>query len=42
MLNGKVVIIHLIIGLIKRYCYIKMSYFQSYGHSKNNIIKNTW
>ena len=30
-------IIHLIVGLIKRYCYIKMSYFPSYGHSRNKI-----
>ena len=37
MLNGKVMIIHLIVGLIKRYCYIKMSYFPPYGHSKNKI-----
>ena len=37
MVNGKVVISHLIVGLIKRYCYIKMSYFTPYGHSKNKI-----
>ena len=37
MLNGKVMIIHLIVGLIKRYFYIKMSYFPPYGHSKNKI-----
>ena len=33
--NGKLMIIHFIVGLIKRYYYIKMSYFLPYGHSKN-------
>ena len=37
MSNGKVMIIHLIVGLIKRYCYIKMSYFPLHSHSKNKI-----
>ena len=38
MLNGKVMIIHLIVRLItKKYCYIKMSYFPIYGHSKDKI-----
>ena len=37
MLNRKVTIIHLIVGLIKRYCYIKVNYFPAYGHSKNKI-----
>ena len=38
MLNGKVMIIHLIVRLItKKYCYIKMSYFPIYSHSKDKI-----
>ena len=36
MFNGKVMIIHLTIG-IKRYCYIKMIYFPPYGYTKNKI-----
>ena len=28
---------HLMVGLIKRYCYVKMSYFPPYHHSKNKI-----
>ena len=35
MSNCKVMIIHLIVGLIKRYCYIKTSYFPLNTHSKN-------
>ena len=37
MSNGKVMIIHLIFGLIKKYCYIKMSYFLPYGNSKSKL-----
>ena len=37
MLNRKVMIIHLTIGLIKRYRYIKMGYFPPYGQSKKQI-----
>ena len=37
MLHGKLMIIHLIVGLIKKTFYIKMSYFPPYGHSKNKI-----
>ena len=37
MSNRKVMIIHLVVGLIKKYCYIKMSYFSPYNHSKNKI-----
>ena len=39
MLDGKVMIIYLIVGLVKkkRYCYIKISYFPPYSHGKNEI-----
>ena len=37
MLNRKLMIIHWTVGLIKRYCYIKMSYFPPYGQSKKQI-----
>ena len=37
MPNGKVMKLHLIVGLIKKYCYIKLSYFSSYSPSKNKI-----
>ena len=30
-------IIYITVGLIKNYCYIKMSYFPPYGHSKHEI-----
>ena len=36
MSNGKVTIIHLIVGLIKKSC-IKMSCFPPYGHNKNEM-----
>ena len=35
MSNGKAVTIRLIVGLIKKYCYIKMTYFPPFGNSKN-------
>ena len=36
--NGKVMIIHLIVGWIKRILLYKMSYFpKPHGHSKNEI-----
>ena len=36
MSNGKVTIIHLIAGLIKKISLYKMSYFpEQYGHSKS-------
>ena len=37
MSNGKVMIIHLIVGLKKRYTYIKMRCFQKL-HTNNNKI----
>ena len=38
MSNGKVSIIHLIVGLIKKMLLFKMSYFaEPYDHSKNEI-----
>ena len=37
MSNGKVLIIYSIVGLIKRYSYIKMSYFPHYSYSKKEI-----
>ena len=37
MLNGKVTIVLLIVGLIKRCCYIKMSYYPPCSYSKNKI-----
>ena len=35
MSNGKVMIIHLIVGWIKNILSFRMSYFPSYSHSKN-------
>ena len=40
MSNGKFMIIHLIVGLIKKVLLYKMSYFPLYGHSKNEIKVN--
>ena len=37
MSNRKVMIIHLIVGLIKKTLLYKMSYFQPYDHGKNKI-----
>ena len=37
MSNEKVMIIHLIVGLIKTYCYIKINYLSPYSYSKNKI-----
>ena len=37
MLNGKAMIVYLIVGLTKRYCYIKTSNIQPYIFSKNNM-----
>ena len=37
MPNGKVMILHLIVELIKRIFLYKMIYFPPYGHSKNEI-----
>ena len=37
MSNGKVLIIHLIVGLIKNLLLYKMSYFSHYSHSKSEI-----
>ena len=34
MLTGKATITLSTVGLIKRYCYIKMSYFPPYSYSK--------
>ena len=36
-LNGKVIIIHLTVGFIKKYCLIKMSYFLESFANKNKI-----
>ena len=38
MFNGKSMIV--IVGLIKRYCYMKMSYFPPYNYSKNKLEIN--
>ena len=35
--NGKAMIIHSTVRLIKKYCYIKMGYFPLHSHSKNKI-----
>ena len=35
MSNGKVMIIHLIVGWIKNILLFRMSYFPTYSHSKN-------
>ena len=37
MSNEKVMIIHLIVGLIKIYRYIKINYLSPYSYSKNKI-----
>ena len=37
MPNGKVMILHLIVELIKRIFLYKIIYFPPYGHSKNEI-----
>ena len=37
MLNGNATIILLTVGLIKRYCYIDMSYFPRYSYNKDKI-----
>ena len=37
MPNGKVMILHLIVELIKKILLYKMIYFPLYGHSKNEI-----
>ena len=37
MPNGKVMILHLIVELIKKIMLYKMIYFPPYGHSKNEI-----
>ena len=37
MSNGKVMIIHVIVGVIKKILFIKKSYFPPYTHSKNKI-----
>ena len=37
MLNGKVTIVLLIVGLIKKNCSLKMIYFPPYNYCKNKI-----
>ena len=37
MSNGKVMIIHVIVGVIKKILFIKKSYFPPYTHSKHKI-----
>ena len=37
MLNGKSKIIILTVRLIKKICYIKISYFSSYSFTKNKV-----
>ena len=37
MLDGKVMMIHLIVGLTKNIFLLKLSYFLPCGHSKNKL-----
>ena len=41
MLNGKVIIIHVIVGQIKKTYLYKMNYFlESYNYSQKNVSKS--